>query len=265
MADKNFHRFPEPKDDVSGRNNVNPASFSIRRIAGLWRPAGSLMEPALSTLARFAHRLVSSDGNAYTADEILAKAGQSTLVLAELPVDASTELVGVTISGITTPDGLNGYYDLTGFTGANFSAHNGDFGELEYSAFSGKWSVTYVDPSPGGLTTLQGMESDYASAFAVSPGDVASWEPTSSGGIGEVLAVDTFEAAPDTGTAGKLGQSAIVNHSDATQTEWGCVRSSPVKWLPRTAGIFKNRDTGLYERTFIEDGTIQTEILPDQD
>ena len=67
------------------------------------------------------------------------------------------------------------------------------------------------------------------------------------------------------GTVGKLGQSAIVSHSDGTKTEWGCVDDYIImRWAPRTAGIFMNRTTGLYERTFISNGTIQTENLPNQ-
>ena len=69
------------------------------------------------------------------------------------------------------------------------------------------------------------------------------------------------QVLPPTGT---LGQTAIVTHSDGTQTEWGCVDISPMTWLPRTAGIFKNRDTSQWERTFIQNSTIQTEILPNQ-
>jgi hypothetical protein len=59
-----------------------------------------------------------------------------------------------------------------------------------------------------------------------------------------------------------VGQTAIVTHSDGTLTEWSAV--SPTTWLPQTAGIIYNRTASQWERTFIADGTIQTEILPNQ-
>lgn len=61
-----------------------------------------------------------------------------------------------------------------------------------------------------------------------------------------------------------LGENITVTHSDGTFTEWGCVQVEPARWLPRTPGVLLNRTTGVWERTFIADGTIQTEILPDQ-
>jgi outer membrane protein assembly factor BamB len=64
-----------------------------------------------------------------------------------------------------------------------------------------------------------------------------------------------------------VGQSAIVAHGGVDtifdlRTEWVAV--SPINWVPRTAGIIRNRTTHKWERTFIANGTIQTEILPNQ-
>lgn len=66
-----------------------------------------------------------------------------------------------------------------------------------------------------------------------------------------------------TGTAATaLGQLAIVTHTDGSQTEWGCVRVTSVKWLPRTPGVLLNTDTGLYERTVITAGSFFSTPLP---
>lgn len=59
-------------------------------------------------------------------------------------------------------------------------------------------------------------------------------------------------------------QIAIVNHSDSTVTEWAVVHTRPTRWMPRTPGIIYNRTLNQWERTFVEDGSIQTEVLPDQ-
>lgn len=61
-----------------------------------------------------------------------------------------------------------------------------------------------------------------------------------------------------------LGQKCIVTHTDGSKTEWTAVSVSPPQWLPSTPGILQNRDTGLWERTFIEDSIIQTEIIQNQ-
>ena len=61
-----------------------------------------------------------------------------------------------------------------------------------------------------------------------------------------------------------LGQPCIVTHSDGSETEWVASQLVPAKWLPRTAGILYNRSLAQWERTYIADGTLQTEILPDQ-
>ena len=62
-------------------------------------------------------------------------------------------------------------------------------------------------------------------------------------------------------TAGILGQTCIVTHTDGSITEWGCVGDTPVKWLPRGA-VFLNTDTGLYERTVITAGSFISTPLP---
>lgn len=84
---------------------------------------------------------------------------------------------------------------------------------------------------------------------------------------GHISSPGTLSGGTDAvlGTVAALGQAAIVTHSDGTKTEWGCVDDDIImRWAPRTAGIFMNRTTGLYERTFISSGTIQTENLPNQ-
>ena len=80
--------------------------------------------------------------------------------------------------------------------------------------------------------------------------------------------ITATESAPgNNGTiATALAQSAIVTHSDTSLSEWGALSLNPIRWLPRTAGIIKNRSSGLWERLFIHptELTLQTEILPDQ-
>lgn len=61
-----------------------------------------------------------------------------------------------------------------------------------------------------------------------------------------------------------VGQGLVVNHSDNTFTEWVASKIQPTNWLPRTPGIIYNRTLNYWERTFVDDETIQTEILPDQ-
>jgi len=100
-----------------------------------------------------------------------------------------------------------------------------------------------------------------SSAADVATPDLAAGWTAGSGAGGTITDISRATEATPTGT---LGQLAIVTHSDSTQTEWGCVDISPMTWLPRTAGIVKNRTTGQWEHTFISAGTIQTEILPNQ-
>ena len=113
----------------------------------------------------------------------------------------------------------------------------------------------------------------YTSGIYVLEWTGTDWELTANGVLQYSASSDVPypEDSPDWGVdtealqkPGILGQPAIVTHSDATQTEWGCVDTSPMTWLPRTAGVVKNRATGQWERTFIQDSTIQTEILPNQ-
>ena len=95
-----------------------------------------------------------------------------------------------------------------------------------------------------------------AISTAATPVGLTGWTITE--GAGQPVIAGDYDAAS------VLGQSAIVSHSDDTFTEWAAASLSPLKWLPRTAGILYNRDTFQWERMFIDDGTIQTEILPDQ-
>jgi hypothetical protein len=53
-------------------------------------------------------------------------------------------------------------------------------------------------------------------------------------------------------------------HSDATFTEWGCVETSPMEWLPRTAGIIQHANGSWYRQTLAADGTAEYELLPNQ-
>jgi hypothetical protein len=62
-----------------------------------------------------------------------------------------------------------------------------------------------------------------------------------------------------------LGQSLVVNHSDETTSEWYASKIRPTRWMPRTPGIIYNRSSEQWERTFVDAGTIQTELLPDQE
>lgn len=83
------------------------------------------------------------------------------------------------------------------------------------------------------------------------------------------VTTDNIEpGVPDTGwpLATARGQRAIVTHSDGTFSEWSCARVLPVVWLPATAGIEMNRNTGKWERWFTHptELTHQSEILPDQ-
>lgn len=61
-----------------------------------------------------------------------------------------------------------------------------------------------------------------------------------------------------------IGQIAIVTHTGGTITEWAAVTIAPTNWMPRTPGIVYNRTLTQWERTYIADGSIQTELLPDQ-
>jgi hypothetical protein len=63
-----FHEIPDPASTVAGRNNRGILTDLTKKIA-LWRPKGA-REPGISTIARFAHRVMGSDGNAYLADEL---------------------------------------------------------------------------------------------------------------------------------------------------------------------------------------------------
>ena len=154
----------------------------------------------------------------------------------------------LTITGITDPtdsgslsvpqgDGENGYPDWL-------------FGADEVFVYyeSGSWHIEM--PIGGG---------DYAASkvsTAATPVGLTGWTITE--GAGQPVIAGDYDAAT------VLGQSAIVSHSDDTFTEWTAASLSPLKWLPRTAGILYNRDALQWERMFIDDGFFQTEILPDQ-
>lgn len=63
-----FHEIPDPKPAVAGRNN-RVVMKRLRQIVANWRPRGA-RETGVATISRFAHRVMGSDGQAYTADEL---------------------------------------------------------------------------------------------------------------------------------------------------------------------------------------------------
>lgn len=95
-----FHQIPDPKPEVSGANN-RAVLTRLRQIISLWRPIGA-REPGISTIARFAHRLMGSDGNAYTADEIIAQGGGTVDNAAVVAAIGENETAILTALGIPT-------------------------------------------------------------------------------------------------------------------------------------------------------------------
>lgn len=68
-----FQKLPEPHSTVAGHNNPETSTFSLKKLARLWRPQ-NVIEPEVSTLARFAGRLIDRvTGKAYSADEFAQK------------------------------------------------------------------------------------------------------------------------------------------------------------------------------------------------
>lgn len=180
-----------------------------------------------------------------TPDEWLEARRPAPLELDHVPLNAPASL---TITGITSPsgsnpltvpqgDGENGYPDW--LMGAD---------DVFVYWASGSWHIEM--PIGGG---------DYSASkvsTAATPVGLTGW--TISAGAGQPVITGSYDIPS------VLGQAAIVSHSDDTFTEWSAASLSPLKWLPRTAGILYNRDTFQWERMFIDDSTIQTEILPDQ-
>jgi hypothetical protein len=65
-----FSQFPDPHASVAGDRHTENRPGLMAKIARLWRPRGA-SEPELSTLARFAGRLIDrKTGRAYSADEL---------------------------------------------------------------------------------------------------------------------------------------------------------------------------------------------------
>lgn len=61
-----------------------------------------------------------------------------------------------------------------------------------------------------------------------------------------------------------LGQRAITAHSDSTFSEWSAVALTPTQWSPLTPGVIFNNDTTRWEKMYAQDGTFQSDLLPDQ-
>jgi hypothetical protein len=105
-----YHEIPEPKPSAAGRNNRVIAD-SVRRIASLWRPKGA-KEPNISTIARFAHRVMDSEGNAYTADAL--GSGTTETILDKLKgTEADPDRIGVEY----LPEVIEGTFELADATG----------------------------------------------------------------------------------------------------------------------------------------------------
>ena len=61
------------------------------------------------------------------------------------------------------------------------------------------------------------------------------------------------------------GQFVIVEHSDDTYSQWSGVAVSPInRWEPVTSGILWDTYSRTWKRTFLDNGTLQSETLPDQ-
>ncbi len=180
-----------------------------------------------------------------TPDAWLEARRPAPLALAEVPVDGGEMLsIAMTIDGDPVTVELTRGADLNGKA---FWQAAGD--ATQQCLWNGdEWIVVY-ETGPTGYFTCPTDSAYPPLAGPWTAVDDASGEPVLDFGGTAATALD---------------QAAIVTHSDATLTEWACVRLSPVAWLPRTAGIIRNRTTPQWERTFVQDGTIQTEILPDQ-
>ncbi len=69
----NFHELPIPHSSVAGRNTNDRGELKPSRVADKYRPEGAPQEPEVSTLSRFAGRLLDrKTGKAYSADELAA-------------------------------------------------------------------------------------------------------------------------------------------------------------------------------------------------
>lgn len=71
----NYHDIPDPDQTTEGRSKINAESspLSPAKQAKKYRPKGADLEPPVSTIARFAGRLIDRlTGKAYSADEIAA-------------------------------------------------------------------------------------------------------------------------------------------------------------------------------------------------
>lgn len=242
MSDPNFHRFPEPKESVAGRWNVFPANHSLRRIAAMWRPAGSNLEPVVATLCRFAHRIVSATGDAYTSEELEAKILSATAtpptVAASAPVDgeAAATLANNTItlsnsSTISIPGGsittFNVAYLYRG--GGLWSTAVGSPRTIRHDGT--RWVAKYVNPLAGNYPAVWATGAADADPSTLTWAHASSPDNLSNFGGTFTTTATSGAFAGSTGTAAThLGQTVIVAETDV----YTCVRVSPVKWAKLT-------------------------------
>jgi hypothetical protein len=62
-----------------------------------------------------------------------------------------------------------------------------------------------------------------------------------------------------------LGQRAFTTHTDSSHSEWTSVAITPTIWAPCTPGVIFNFTTSRWEKIYSQDGSFQSELLPDQE
>jgi hypothetical protein len=276
-----LHKFPLPNSTFSGPNNPVPAGYDLETIGRAWRPNdASNSEVVAATVSRMSHHLVDSQGNAKTVEEIQGTGSVSApLALTEVPRLASREVGGTWASTISdrTVNSENTeivlvrnnpnsdlVWSTTGFhTTTGGPSQVADYAVLERitSTFGAnpRWRLRLCRGN--GFTIALW---DTATTSELNIDNIPPFSPVVTATGSPTIALERSAVPTETSV---VGQSAIVTHAGVDtifdlRTEWVAV--SPINWVPRTAGIIRNRTTHKWERIFIANGTIQTEILPNQ-
>lgn len=150
-----FHELPIPHPDVSGRNHRDIGEQKPSKMAERYRPNGAPQEPEVSTVARFAGRLIDrSTGKAHSADEMLASEEFAAALPAAIASDPDAIVDALNGDDDVFPATAFELADTTGLTlPANTIAVNGN-GEL----------VMHDGATSGGvalLSTAQRLTSTY--------------------------------------------------------------------------------------------------------
>lgn len=192
---------------------------------------------------------------------------------------ATPALFEVDFAAVSLVFGGNAFFTIT-FSADDFS-FNVVLLDTDTGAEVAQKIATAIAANPGaGLsdwfdveridTRLRFLIVEGAGAF----GSAVAFQLASNGSDGDaVFSAAPYDWAPSlvpavegSGTAATMvGDQVVITHSDGSFSQWGCVQISPTRWAPMTAGVILNRTTALWERLFVEDSTIQTEPLPDQE